>query len=219
MFAFVGVVLFVTGLLLRWWAIITLGRFFTVDVTIEKDHELVERGPFRMLRHPSYTGVLLAFRFRLVAPQLGRAVCRSPADWCGLHSPHECGGGCAFSRTRSALRRLHEAHETACAFPLLNDPETLCGAGTRTDGRCSADTAVSSRRYCDPQRQLFPGMFEFVIIRTDEHDLTVHRLSVLTPAHEIQLGAAFFAWVCNSYLLLRRNPIWIGRKRRCAGHR
>jgi protein-S-isoprenylcysteine O-methyltransferase len=61
MFAIAGVVLFVAGLLLRWWAIITLGRFFTVDVTIEKDHELVERGPFRIVRHPSYTGVLLAF--------------------------------------------------------------------------------------------------------------------------------------------------------------
>src|SRR4029453_1779281 len=60
-FVFAGVVLFVAGLLLRWWAIITLGRFFTVDVTIEKDHELVKRGPFRMVRHPSYTGVLLAF--------------------------------------------------------------------------------------------------------------------------------------------------------------
>jgi protein-S-isoprenylcysteine O-methyltransferase len=60
-FAFASVGLFVAGLLLRWWAIITLGRFFTVDVTIEKDHELVERGPFRMVRHPSYTGVLLAF--------------------------------------------------------------------------------------------------------------------------------------------------------------
>ena len=52
MFAFAGVVLFVVGLLLRWWAII---------VTIEKDHELIERGPFRIVRHPSYTGVLLAF--------------------------------------------------------------------------------------------------------------------------------------------------------------
>jgi protein-S-isoprenylcysteine O-methyltransferase len=61
MFALVGVVLFLTGLFLRWWAIITLGRFFTADVTIEKDHELVERGPFRVVRHPSYTGVLLAF--------------------------------------------------------------------------------------------------------------------------------------------------------------
>src|SRR6266704_2242490 len=59
--AFAAVVLFVAGLLLRWWAIIALGRFFTVDVTIEKDHELVERGPFRIVRHPSYTGVLLAF--------------------------------------------------------------------------------------------------------------------------------------------------------------
>ena len=35
--------------------------FFTVDVTIEKDHDLVEAGPFRVVRHPSYTGVLLAF--------------------------------------------------------------------------------------------------------------------------------------------------------------
>jgi len=59
--SYLGVVLFVAGLFLRWWAIVTLGRFFTVDVTIEKDHELVERGPFRMVRHPSYTGVLLAF--------------------------------------------------------------------------------------------------------------------------------------------------------------
>ena len=61
MFATAAVVLFVAGLILRWWAIIALGRFFTVDVTIEKDHELVERGPFRIVRHPSYTGVLLAF--------------------------------------------------------------------------------------------------------------------------------------------------------------
>lgn len=59
--AFAGVVLFVAGLVLRWWAIVTLGRFFTVDVVVEKDHEVVERGPFRSVRHPSYAGVLLAF--------------------------------------------------------------------------------------------------------------------------------------------------------------
>lgn len=56
-----AVALFALGLVIRWWAIITLGRFFTVDVVIEKDHEVVERGPFRYVRHPSYTGVLLAF--------------------------------------------------------------------------------------------------------------------------------------------------------------
>ena len=59
--AVAAVVLFAAGLILRWWAIVTLGRFFTVDVVVEKDHELVERGPFRWVRHPSYTGVLLAF--------------------------------------------------------------------------------------------------------------------------------------------------------------
>lgn len=59
--ALVGTVLFAFGIIVRWWAIIVLGRFFTVDVTIEKDHALVERGPFRVLRHPSYSGVLLAF--------------------------------------------------------------------------------------------------------------------------------------------------------------
>jgi protein-S-isoprenylcysteine O-methyltransferase len=53
--------LFVVGLAVRWWAIVTLGRFFTVDVVIEKDHELVQGGPFRWVRHPSYTGVLVAF--------------------------------------------------------------------------------------------------------------------------------------------------------------
>jgi protein-S-isoprenylcysteine O-methyltransferase len=53
--------LFAVGLAVRWWAIVTLGRFFTVDVVVEKDHELVESGPFRWVRHPSYTGVLLAF--------------------------------------------------------------------------------------------------------------------------------------------------------------
>ncbi|MFZ1218079.1 MAG: isoprenylcysteine carboxylmethyltransferase family protein [Chthoniobacterales bacterium] len=53
--------LFAVGLAVRWWAIVTLGRFFTVDVVVEKDHEVVQRGPFRWVRHPSYTGVLVAF--------------------------------------------------------------------------------------------------------------------------------------------------------------
>ena len=56
-----GVIIFVLGLAFRWWAIVVLGRFFTVDVQIARDHELVERGPFRLVRHPSYTGVLLGF--------------------------------------------------------------------------------------------------------------------------------------------------------------
>ena len=57
---FVGT-LFACGLILRWWAILSLGKFFTVDVAILPDHELIVRGPYHVLRHPSYSGMMLAF--------------------------------------------------------------------------------------------------------------------------------------------------------------
>lgn len=47
------------GLALRWWSVLVLGRFFTVDVAIHAGHELVTRGPYRWVRHPSYSGLLL----------------------------------------------------------------------------------------------------------------------------------------------------------------
>lgn len=49
------------GLALRWVSILTLGRFFTVDVAIHQGHAVVDRGPYRYVRHPSYTGILIAF--------------------------------------------------------------------------------------------------------------------------------------------------------------
>jgi protein-S-isoprenylcysteine O-methyltransferase Ste14 len=48
------------GLLLRWWSILVLGRYFTVVVRTSADQVVVERGPYRVLRHPSYTGLLVA---------------------------------------------------------------------------------------------------------------------------------------------------------------
>jgi protein-S-isoprenylcysteine O-methyltransferase len=49
------------GMTIRWLSILTLGRFFTVDVSVQHDHELVETGFYRHVRHPSYSGLLLAF--------------------------------------------------------------------------------------------------------------------------------------------------------------
>ena len=57
----VALSLLVGGLSLRWVAILTLGQFFTVDVAIHKNHVVVQKGLYRYVRHPSYTGLLLAF--------------------------------------------------------------------------------------------------------------------------------------------------------------
>lgn len=56
-----GIALMAGGMALRWWSIHVLARHFTVDVAIRADHELVRRGPYRLLRHPSYTGLLMTF--------------------------------------------------------------------------------------------------------------------------------------------------------------
>lgn len=56
-----GLALMSGGLALRFWAIRVLARFFTVDVNIQEGHELIRRGPYRLLRHPSYTGSLMTF--------------------------------------------------------------------------------------------------------------------------------------------------------------
>jgi protein-S-isoprenylcysteine O-methyltransferase len=55
-----GVAIVLAGVALRAWAIVSLGRYFRREVTIEPGQRLVRRGPYRLLRHPSYTGLLLS---------------------------------------------------------------------------------------------------------------------------------------------------------------
>jgi protein-S-isoprenylcysteine O-methyltransferase Ste14 len=56
-----ALVLLTSGLAVRWVAVVSLGRFFTVDVAIHEQHALVDKGVYRYVRHPSYTGLLTAF--------------------------------------------------------------------------------------------------------------------------------------------------------------
>lgn len=54
-----GLLLALLGIALRQWSVRTLDRHFTVQVQISHDHELITHGPYRHVRHPSYTGLLL----------------------------------------------------------------------------------------------------------------------------------------------------------------
>lgn len=56
---FIGLSLMIVGLALRWSAILTLKRFFTINVAVLENHQLITHGPYRFIRHPSYTGTLL----------------------------------------------------------------------------------------------------------------------------------------------------------------
>jgi protein-S-isoprenylcysteine O-methyltransferase Ste14 len=55
----VGLVLIAAGLGLRAWSIAVLGRFFQYRIKVQPGHQVVTGGPYRYVRHPSYTGIAL----------------------------------------------------------------------------------------------------------------------------------------------------------------
>ena len=56
-----GLIFILSGLAVRWTAILTLRKYFTVDVSIQEDHKIIQSGIYKYLCHPSYTGMLLSF--------------------------------------------------------------------------------------------------------------------------------------------------------------
>lgn len=55
-----GMVVLLAGLVLRGWSFKALGQYFTHTVMVSSDQPVIARGPYRVLRHPSYTGIILA---------------------------------------------------------------------------------------------------------------------------------------------------------------
>lgn len=58
---YIGLALMIAGIVVRAVAIATLWRHFSVNVAIDRDHELIQHGIYRFLRHPAYSGSLLSF--------------------------------------------------------------------------------------------------------------------------------------------------------------
>jgi protein-S-isoprenylcysteine O-methyltransferase Ste14 len=63
----IGMLLMAAGIALRFTAVVVLGRFFTPVVMVGGDQHVVEAGPYRWIRHPSYTGSLLTIAGFLLA--------------------------------------------------------------------------------------------------------------------------------------------------------
>lgn len=61
MFRYIGVAVIFIGIIIRLIAVFSLGKFFTVDVTIRQNHQLKKDGLYAYLRHPSYFASLLSF--------------------------------------------------------------------------------------------------------------------------------------------------------------
>ena len=65
------------GFLFTWWARITLGRFWARNVSRKADHRVIDTGPYALVRHPIYTGIILA----TIATALLKA---TPVAWAGV---------------------------------------------------------------------------------------------------------------------------------------
>lgn len=58
-FYYVGIIVMLAGICFRQWSIAVLGRYFSTTLGIQKNQKVVKSGPYRLIRHPSYTGVLM----------------------------------------------------------------------------------------------------------------------------------------------------------------
>ena len=56
----IGAILLIAGTAFRLYAIHTLGKYFSSTVQIKRDHKIIKAGPYKVLRHPSYTGAYIA---------------------------------------------------------------------------------------------------------------------------------------------------------------
>ncbi|WP_409300619.1 methyltransferase family protein [Peribacillus sp. SCS-155] len=56
-----GSILIIVGMCIRLWAVTALGRHFSLVVSVDSKQEIIQSGPYRIVRHPSYTGLLVTF--------------------------------------------------------------------------------------------------------------------------------------------------------------
>jgi len=57
----IGIGIVAVRIWLKWWAMLTLGEYWSVQIEIRESHKLIKEGPYRYLRHPAYLSNLMAY--------------------------------------------------------------------------------------------------------------------------------------------------------------
>ncbi|MBE0649701.1 MAG: isoprenylcysteine carboxylmethyltransferase family protein [Bacteroidales bacterium] len=57
----IGLIITFLGYMMMNWSVLVLGRQFSVDVTLQENHKLITRGPYKYIRHPRYLGIITFF--------------------------------------------------------------------------------------------------------------------------------------------------------------
>jgi protein-S-isoprenylcysteine O-methyltransferase Ste14 len=94
-----GLALIVAGIGLRAWSIVTLGRFFQYQIMVQPGHQVVTSGPYRFVRHPSYTGIAMVLA----------GIALASGDVWSLLAVAVLGGAGLTVRIRAEERQLNQA--------------------------------------------------------------------------------------------------------------
>jgi protein-S-isoprenylcysteine O-methyltransferase Ste14 len=126
---FTGVGVLIAGLAFAIWARHWLGRNWSGVVTLKEDHELVRGGPYRFVRHPIYTGILLGFVGSAIARDEWRGVLAVAIGYVALWRKLKLEECWMIERFGDAYRRFQEEVPALIPNPLRLRRATRAGTG------------------------------------------------------------------------------------------
>lgn len=126
-----GIAVWLSGTLFRFYSMRILGRFFTYDVAVSAGQHVVERGPYRWIRHPSYLGSLVAnIGLGMTLTNWLANVHARTMSWCRVCVPHRRRGTGSPGGVGLSLPRVHAAHLATDPICLLRIREQVISAPT-----------------------------------------------------------------------------------------
>ena len=118
----IGVFLTAAGVAIACWARYHLGANWSGVVTLKEGHELIRTGPYRNIRHPIYTGILLALLGTAIAVGEVRALIAVAIAWASFYTKARREE--SFLARNSAPASPNTSATPACSSPILQQPVT-----------------------------------------------------------------------------------------------